>query len=504
MMIEAAAAVVSGLLLALSFPAVDLYLLAWIALAPLLWAIQRQSVARAFRLGWLAGLTFFLLTLYWIVHPMVSYTPIPLAVALLILLLLCAVLGVTIGVFAAGVAFVSRRDVSNVWFAPCWWVTLEWVRSRFALGFPWNLLGYSQYRDLSVVQIAELTGVFGLSALMVLTGALIARALRPGITLDRRLLPALAVPAVVLVTHVGGGWRRAQIAELVASEHLRAAVVQGSIPQELKWDPDYQESTLATYEHLTRQAARAGPSLIVWPETATPFFFQMDSDFSERVRHLTRDIGAWLLFGSPGFERAGDGELASTNRVFVLSPSGRVEGFYDKVILVPFGEYVPFQRVLFFVGKIAHSVASLRPGAGPVALRLGSQRAGVLICYETIFPFLARQSVAAGATILVNVTNDAWFGRTSAPYQHLAMAVLRAVENRVPLIRAANTGISAFISPVGRIEQPTPLFEPTYRVADLAWRSEPTIYTRYGDVFAGACALAALVMLAVAASVEQE
>ena len=485
----------SGALLALAFPAIDLDFVAWIALAPLLWSIVAVSPGRAFWLGWLAGSSFSLATLYWVVHPISTYTPIPLVGAVLIVVLMCAVLATATGFFAAAVAFTARRGFSPLWFAPCWWVTLEWLRSWLALGFPWDLLGYTQYRNLATVQIAEVTGVYGLSALLVLANALVAAAFRPGEHLGRRLRHAGAFVGLLLVVHVLGSWRHSQLAQREPTEHLRAAVVQGSIPQELKWDPAYQETTLATYEDLTRRIAGNGVELVVWPETATPFFFQMGGPFSNRVTDLTRATGAWLLFGSPGYERDGDAGLVSTNRAYLLSPTGAVAGSYDKVILVPFGEYVPFQRILFFVGKIAHSAASLRPGSGVSALPFGSQRAGVLICYETIFPLLARRSVAGGATVLVNVTNDAWFGRTSAPYQHLAMAVLRAVENRVPLIRAANTGISAFVLPDGRIEDPTPLFEPTFRLADLAWTTSPTIYTRYGDVFAGACAVASFLAL---------
>ena len=439
--------VASGLLLALAFPAVDLNFLAWIALAPLLWSIAGVPARRAFWLAWLAGWSFYLSTLYWVVHPISTYTPIPFPLAVVILALMCAVLATAIGVFGAGVAFTSRRGMSPLWFAPCWWVTLEWLRSRLALGFPWDLLGYTQYRNLAIVQIAEVTGVYGLSALLVLANALAAAAFRPGTTLGRRLRYAGAFVALLLAAHALGGWRRTQLAHRRPTEHLRAAVVQGSIPQELKWDPDYQEATLATYEDLTRHVAGNGVELIVWPETATPFFFQMSGPYSERVR-------TWPTpptHGSSSAARATSttatpGSSRPTARTCSPRP-GWSQGSYDKVILVPFGEYVPLQRVLFFVDKIAHSVASLRPGTGPSALALRLARAGVLICYEAIFPFLARELGGHGATVLVNITNDAWFGRTSAPRQHLAMAVLRAVENRVPLIRAANTGISAFVLP---------------------------------------------------------
>jgi len=482
-------AAASGLLLAFAFPAADWNALAWVALVPLLWLLSGASPRAAFALGWIHGMAFYVGTLYWIVYTIGSYTPIPYPVAVIPLLLLCAVLSLYTGAFAVGTALTARAGIEPALFAPPWWVTLEWLRSWLGIGFPWVSLGYSQYRSHSLVQGAEITGVYGISFLVVLFNVVIASVLSQRGTLRSRAAQLVALTLLLASAQQFGTWRRRDLAHREPAHSLRAAVVQGNIPQERKWDPDYQETTITTYERLSREAAQHNVQLIVWPETAVPAFFQLDGPIAERVRTLAQATGVWLLFGSPGVEPDADGALRARNRVYLVSPDGQTAAYYDKLILVPFGEYVPLQPLLFFVDKVVEGAEGFAPGSGPHALAFGSHRAGVMICYEAIFPALARRLVASGADLLVNVTNDAWFGPTSAPFQHLAMASLRAVENRVPILRAANTGISAFVHPDGRIEQATELFQPAYRVVELSWPAVETVYRRYGDVFAVGCVI---------------
>jgi apolipoprotein N-acyltransferase len=281
-----------------------------------------------------------------------------------------------------------------------------------------------------------------------------------------------------------GNGRLAALQRRAPDHSLRAAIVQGDIEQTLKWDEAFQDEAIAIYERLSREVGSASPALVVWPETAVASYFQIDSAVSRRVRAVARGRGVWLLFGSPAFERKEGEKARLRNRAYLLSPDGATAGFYDKIELVPFGEYVPLSRYLFFVDELVEGAAPFEPGPPPQPLVLEPHRLGVLICYEAIFPALARRLVHDGADVLVNITNDAWFGPTSAPYQHLAMATLRAVENRVPLLRAANTGISAIILPDGRVEHRIDLGERAVRVADLAWPEVRTFYARFGDVFA--------------------
>jgi apolipoprotein N-acyltransferase len=250
------------------------------------------------------------------------------------------------------------------------------------------------------------------------------------------------------------------------------------------------------YRELTVAAAAAHPDLVVWPETATPFFFQQPGPLRQGVLDLAEEQHVYLLFGSPAARQAPDGTVEEMNRAYLVSPQGRELAVYDKMQLVPFGEYVPFRRALFFVDKIVQAIGTIVPGLTPTVFRLPAARSdvrfGVLICYEDVFPALTRRFVDGGGQFLVNITNDAWYGWTAAPHQHLAQATFRAVENRVPLVRAANTGISAVIAADGRVRWRSPLFETDWHVEEIAWHDLRTFYARFGDVFAWACALASL------------
>lgn len=493
-----APAVLSGLMMAFAFPSADWNWLAWIAFVPLLVVLQEATLRGAFVLGWLTGTAFYLGTLYWIVYVIGSFTPVPYAVALIPLLLASAFLALYHGAFAAAVVYAGRQGIEPLVFAPLCWVALEWLRSWLGIGFPWASLGYSQYRSHNLIQIAEITGVYGVSALIVLFNVVIAAIVSLRGTTGARAAQLGVLTIVFAVVQQFGVWRLANLAARDADHSLRAAVIQGNIAQEHKWDPEYVEETIAIYANLSREAARANPTLIVWPESAMPFYFERGGFFVEQVRALAGEVNASILFGSPARE-TDDGKEVLRNRAHLLSPTGDARGYYDKVQLVPFGEYVPLQSWLFFIDKMVAGAAPFVAGDEARALRLDDDVSiGVLICYEAIFPPLARALVDDGANVLVSITNDAWFGPTSAPYQHLSMAAFRAVEHRVPMLRAANTGISAIITPDGTIQNETDLFEAAYRTADLSWPAIDTVYGRFGDVFAGACLLCSIAWLIIA------
>jgi apolipoprotein N-acyltransferase len=307
------------------------------------------------------------------------------------------------------------------------------------------------------------------------------------------VLPALVALTVLLVCLPAlGRWRAEQLRARPLLGRLAVAVAQGNVEQDHKWDPAYQSDTMRRYRELTRASFAEHPELVVWPETATPFFFQQPGPLRREVLDLAREGRTYLVFGSPAAEQGRRG-VGEANRAYLVSPAGEEVAFYDKMQLVPFGEYVPFQSVLFFVNRIVNAVGDVIPGSGPTVFRMPQGRFGVLICYESIFPALTRRFVAGGADFLVNISNDAWYGRTAAPHQLLAHVTLRAIENRVPIVRAANTGVSAIIDFDGRIRWQGPLFEPLWHADEIAWRGVRTFYTRFGDVFAWACALATLV-----------
>ena len=504
----------SGVLLALAFPKVDWNILAWVAFIPLLWMMQGQTLRRAFSLGWIAGMGFYLCTLYWVVDTIGLYSNIPHIIAVGPLLLMCAILSVYTGVFAVGLCVYHKSGPrgsgwSLLVFGPMLWVALEWVRSFFFIGFPWVSLGYSQYNFLNLIQFVEYTGVYGLSALVIFGNIVLFVAFsRPG---RGRLVLVLLL--IIAGLWGWGNWRRSQLAALPPVHTLHVGIAQGNIAQDQKWDPDYQEVTLARYEQLTRQITEQAVDLVIWPEAAVPFFFQSDVTYRGRLLDLAQDTNTPILFGSPAF-RVDDTELTLFNRVYLLSPDTTILGHYDKMILTPFGEYIPFQdSVLFFLDKLVEGIGDFAPGTTPTvfSLPLKSQPAlhpndktggveafetfGVLVCYEGVFPDLVRRFVHNGAQLLINVTNDAWFGETSAPYQHLAMEAMRAVENRVPLVRSANTGISAIVHIDGRIQAQTALLETTFIADQITWPHVASFYAQYGDWFVTLCVAGTLVML---------
>jgi apolipoprotein N-acyltransferase len=486
-------AVASGLLLAASFPSLDFEPLAWVGFVPLLLAARGRRPGAAFVLGWTGGLVFYLGTVYWVAYTITRYTALPLPLAIGILVLMASILAGYHGAFLGGLRWLEMRGVPAVWIAPALWVTLEWLRSWFFVGFPWATLGYSQYRHHALVQMAEVTGVYGVSALLVFFNAVAATVLAARGVRERRVFPALVVlTALVVAVPLVGEWRATALARRPPAGRLRVGIAQGNIEQDHKWDPAYQGETMTRYRDLTSAAAASRPDLVVWPETATPFFFQQAGPLRDDVLELAERHHVHILFGSPAVRQTRDGELEELNRAYLVSAEGHEVATYDKIQLVPFGEYVPFARILFFVERIVEAVGRVAPGVVPTVFHLPTTDFGVLICYEGIFPALTRRFVAGGADFLVNITNDAWYGRTSAPYQHLAQVTFRAVENRVPLVRAANTGISAFIDPDGQIRWQGPLYETAWHVDEVSWPGVRTFYTRFGDVFAWACALATM------------
>lgn len=485
------AALISGLLLTAAFPKLSQSYLLWVALVPLLWALHGQTGRTAFLLGLINGLSHYLSLLYWIVYVTHTYGNMPVALGFGVLLLLATYLSLYRGFWAWGLGWGQQCGFNPLWWAPAWWVVLEYGQTHLFTGFPWELLGYGLYRSPLLVQIADLTGVYGLSFLIVLVNQAIFLLLLgfSETTGRQRRWPALIVTVVIMVGSLTYGYHRLQTIQrhMHRAEHLRVAVVQGNIEQGQKWNPRFQKTTLDIYATLTRQVNDDHPRLIIWPETAAPFFFLRDQELSRRVAEIARQAQSYLLFGAPAFEFGPQGEQHFYNRAYLLTPAGRVAGAYDKAHLVPYGEYVPLRRFFPFIGKMVPMVGDFAEGPPGKVLPLPEGDVGTLICFESIFPDLSRAMVQNGAKLLVNITNDAWFGTTSAPYQHLSMAVVRAVENRVSLARAANTGFSAFVTPDGRIIWRSNLFVPAARVTSLPLGPGGSFYSRFGDVFVWLC-----------------
>jgi apolipoprotein N-acyltransferase len=474
----------SGLMLAAALPKFNLTFFLWIGLIPFLWALRKVQGRAAFILGYCNGMVQNLAMLYWIIYVTVIYGKLPLPVGIILLILLAGYLSLYRGFWALLYTWGESRGLAATWWGPVLWVSLEFVQVYMISGFPWMLLGYGLHDSPYLIQVVDITGVYGLSALIVLVNVGLFKLLQSWAERRPAIRPALAAAVCLAGVLVYGYVRLPQIQQRMAqSPKLKVAVVQGNIEQGKKWDPAYQDATIKIYGDLTLKTKPEEPKLVVWPETAAPFFFLRDKKLSPRVTEIARQSGSYLLFGSPAFETGPQGETFF-NRAFLLSAEGNVADYYDKAHLVPYGEYVPLRRFMPFIGKIVPMVGDFVEGPPGKVLAMTGADLGTLICFESIFPYLSRAMVRNGATILVNITNDAWFGRTSAPYQHLAMSVTRAVENRVSLARAANTGISALAAPDGSILWQSDLYTTAARVEPLPLLSGGSFYTQYGDLFA--------------------
>jgi apolipoprotein N-acyltransferase len=491
--------IISGLMLVLAFPPFDLYLFAWIALIPLLIALWDKNARVSFMLGMLTGLVYFLGTIYWVFHSMYFYGYIAAPLSALILLLLCLYLALYTGLFSVLFNFISGRSrLPALMIAPFLWVTLDMMRTYAPiLGFPWSSLGYSQYKFLPLIQVADITGIYGISFLVAAVNSSIFDVIFcwPKKMKEEPLLPRwpLTLSIMILLVIMTGilfyGYEK--LSENSSRRSIKVSIVQGNIPQDKKWEPKFQKEVIDTYKRLSLSVSGDSPDLIVWPETAVPFIFGYDQTLTQDIISFQKQLGSYLLFGSM---LAKDADQLSNSAV-LLSPDGTILSTYDKIHLVPYGEYVPLRNLFPFIEKITVGIGDFLPGEEPVVMKTPFANIGTLICYEIIFPGLARKFVDRGANVLVTITNDAWFGRTSAPYQHFDMAVFRAVENRVPVVRAANTGISGFIDSRGRIVRKSDIFVEAALTENIAIGNEKSFYTKHGDLFAYFCIACSLLMI---------
>lgn len=492
---DAALAATTGLMLTASFPRIGLGFIAWVAFVPFLYSVKNTTPLASFKLGFLAGLFHYATLLYWIAGVIHHYGQLPSVLCAVIFMLLVFYLSLFPGLFAMIVSQLRARSLPYYLTAPFFWAALEYVKSFFLSGFPWEEIGHSQYNRLHLIQISDILGTYGLSALIMAVNAVLFEAWDT-ISKDRAFAwkPIVGIALVIALFLTYGTWRIEKIDKDAQAAPKRAiALVQGNIDQAKKWLPSFQHETLQRYGTLSIAALKSDPDLIIWPETALPFYFLHDEDLTKETLEVVRTCRAYFVLGSPSFRKAGQ-EISYYNSAYLVDPYGKVVGRYDKVHLVPYGEYVPFKRYFPFLGKMVQAVGDFESGTKGQVMLWGPEKIGVLICFEAIFPELTCSMVQNGAQLLINITNDAWFGNSSAPYQHLSMVVFRAVESHLAVARAANTGISAFVDPVGRLLDETPLFEEAIRTRSLPVMNHKSFYVRYGDVFAIGCILISLVV----------
>lgn len=501
----------SGVLLALSFPKFGHPAFAFVALTPLYVALAGWSgranqfpgvsARRGFLLGLVAGVVHYAGTVYWTSGTVATFGGLPWVVAVLVMFLLVLYMSLFLGVSSAAAALLIQRfGAGGLLAAPAAWVAAEYVRAHLFGGFPWIPLGNAVVSLLPIAQLASVLGVYGLSWLLALLHALFAfGAMSAG---RRRVLALAAAVLLVAGTSVWGAWRIRGGHLTRAGTPLQVALVQGNVPQEEKWDPSRAEAIFDRYLRMTREAAGRGAQLIIWPESATPFYFDEDPVSALRVRQLVSEIRVPLLFGTDELERGSPPRYY--NSAFILSDGGATAAVYRKMFLVPFGEYVPFGTLLTFVGPLVDAVSAFSPGQGVTMLPVGGHMISTAICYEVVYPHLIRQGVLQGAELLTTITNDAWYGSTSAPWQHFDLAAMRAIEQGRYLARAANTGISGIVDPYGRVTLRTDLFETTAPLGEVRFIQERTVYARIGDVTAQLAVLMTLLGLGAALALNRK
>ena len=512
----------SGVLLALSFPKFGHPAVAWVALTPLLVALADmpgpglvastgpQSASHGFLLGLVTGAVYFSGTLYWIARVMAVYGDLSRWVAVLINALLIAYLALFPAAFAAIVRrAIAAHGPAALIAAPVVWVATELGRTYLLTGFPWVLLGYSQAAVLPVAQLASVFGVYGVSMLVAAVSATLAwtavatgavRAASTHRAALNRLGPPVTAVVIVLVVAWWGAARIARSEWTREGDRVRVGLIQGNVAQGQKWDPGRGPAIFQDYLRLSRRAIAAGAEVLLWPESATPFMFEEDRAAADVVRSLARQARISILLGSDQIEwRQQNGQRVPDkyyNSAFLVRADGTSAGSYRKMHLVPFGEYVPLKELLFFAGPLVEAVGPFSAGTDPTLLPVNDHPVSVAICYEVVYPALVRRFVNRGSELLTTITNDAWFGATSAPHQHFAQAAMRAVEEGRYLVRSANTGISGIVDPYGRVVEKSDIFQQAVLVGEARFLRASTFYARHGDILAYASLVVTVALLA--------
>lgn len=476
------------------FPLVNQGYLAWIAFAPLIWFVARAtSWKQAFLGGLVAAAVAWFGLLIWIPRVLVHYGDVSTGLAWILYFLLVCYLSCFPGLCCLLTRFCMERGGERYLLVfPLAWVTLEYVRANFLFGgFPWLLAGYSQTPYGSLIQLADVTGVYGVSFLLLWINTVLAWLARC------RFKPAEFWPIVAGILLIMASVAYGQVMLVrwgKTTPSFTAALLQGNL------SVDEPEGALARkfqegYVQMASWLAPGSVDLLILPESPSPLTYQFDTSYREVLQRLAQRFPLGMIFNNISYSQKGS-ETEYFNSAYFLSQEGKDLGRYDKIHLVPFGEYIPLKRLFFFVDTISKDVSDFAPGQGYLTVELRGHWANAIICFEAVFPDLVRRFVRLGSELIVNLTNDGWYGNSSAPYQHLAMSRWRAVENRRYLLRATNSGISAIVEPTGAIQTSTPLLQQDLCVGRFAFLRGETFYTRYGDVFAILCAIIMLALLA--------
>lgn len=474
-------AFLSGILTALSFPKFNLPFLAWISLIPLLYVLLKYKPKQSFFLGLVAGFSHFALLIYWIPSVPAHYGNVSILLSFLIYIIFVLYLSLYWGFFSLVFSKIKLSFPQFVFvLTPFLWVSFEYILTHLLTGFPWELLGYSQFKNLPLIQLASVTGVYGISWAIVFLQSLFLYSMK-----SRRKAPFFAALALVLLFHGVGFWSLKKKPSSAGS--FRGSVIQGDVSSDIYWNKISLVEIKSLFERhvaLSQKAHEEGARLIVWPEFTVPLCFSCNEAlyqvFKGRLVQFVKDRQCTLLLGTNEIATS-HGQTRYYNTALCLNPDRPITQYY-KMHLVPFGEYTPYKNIFFFIEKMTHAIGDITPGREFSLHRFKKYKFGSPICYEIIFPDQVRKFVKKGSHFLVTITNDGWYGKSSAPYQHFSMAVLRAVENRRYLLRAATTGISGIIDPYGRILSQSEMMTKTYLTRNIVPSQKVTFYTKYGDL----------------------
>lgn len=479
-------AVLSGVLTALAFPKFNLLFLGWVCLIPLLYLIRDKKPGQSFLLGLIAGTSFYAILIYWIPSVPAHYGNLSFGFSLIIYFLLILYLALYWALFSY---FASKiRPIAGKFFfilIPFLWIAFEYLITHLFTGFPWGLIGYSQQKNLFLIQAASLTGVYGVSFILVFLQSLFLQSMT-----RKKKGPFFIALVVVILIHLGGSL---SIPKSGSSEKtIKTAVLQGNISSDIYWNrvsEQFIRNLFFRHIDLTQKAYEKGAQLIVWPEFSVPLCFSctfpLYQEFKQMLFDYVERTNTTLVIGTNETTVSEEGSQYF-NTAMTLKPDLTTSQYY-KMHLVPFGEYTPYKNIFSFIQKMTHAIGDISPGKEYHLHDYKGAAFGSPICYEIVFPNLVRKFAKKGAHFLITITNDGWYGNSAAPYQHFSMAVFRAVENRRFLLRAATTGVSGIVDPFGRVIKRSKMETKTFLTADIVPVEKLTLYSRWGDIFPFLC-----------------
>ncbi len=470
----------SAFLFSLAFPPLPLGFVAYFCLVPLLVALEKKSRTSGFRIGYFFGLISNSALLFW-----VGWATVPGTVAAIFLL--CLYTAILCWVYTA---MQKRWKNQAIFFFPFLGVAMEYVRSLTEISFPWLNLSYTQTYYPMLIQYASLGGNYAVSFWILWLNVLIFICLR-----RKKSLRQVILPFAILVTlpYIHGSW---VVSEKNEREKIKIALLQGNIEPKIKWDQRFLDYNIQTYIDMSKKAAEDRVDLIIWPETAAPCYLAAESVYFARVQQTCDELNIPLLVGTNDYQVSSRGKIRYYNSAFLFTPHGGYPPVYNKIHLVPFSEKIPYDQIFHISDKVQLGQSDFSSGEELTIFEIPQGRFSTLICFESVYPTLVRNFVNRGAQFLVNITNDGWFGKTHGPFQHAQIAVFRAIENRISIARCANTGVSMFIDPYGRVKQASSIFVRSILIDEIPVKQTgKTFYAKYGDRFAQLCCLISLVVV---------